>query len=251
MTKTINRAKCPKGTFRDVFLFSFRLEFYSKYSNRTCIMGASFAGYLQCSTDVTQKNTTASQTTTITWKKTHRWVRASCEFNGLFPCELISDMLGAIINPHAPATIRSSTPSVSGSKFLIVVFYCSIDHNSVRPSSKYLKLSSFIECFIKQCTARESPTARWARHQHEVFKVNFAPCTERDLLLNRRSDAPQCQEVKTRLTVSLHRGDEVSVQEEVHVGEIWGGPPVHHHVVQNLRAHAQKKPRTKHTDDYM
>lgn len=38
------------------------------------------------------------------------------------------------------------------------------------------------------------------------------------------------------LTVSLHGGDEVSVQEEVHVGEVGGGSPVHHHVVQHLNA---------------
>lgn len=57
-------------------------------------------------------------------------------------------------------------------------------------------------------------------HQREVFKVNFAPSTQRDVLPPGRFDITRCLKVKTRLTVSLHRGDEVSVQEEVHVGEI-------------------------------
>lgn len=37
------------------------------------------------------------------------------------------------------------------------------------------------------------------------------------------------------LTVSLHCGDEVSIQEQVHIGEIGGGSSVHHHLVQNLK----------------
>lgn len=37
------------------------------------------------------------------------------------------------------------------------------------------------------------------------------------------------------LTVSLHRGDQVSVQEEVHVGQVGGGSSVHHHLVKNLK----------------
>lgn len=37
------------------------------------------------------------------------------------------------------------------------------------------------------------------------------------------------------LTVSLHRGDEVSVQEEVYVGQVGGGASVHHHIIQNLK----------------
>lgn len=36
-------------------------------------------------------------------------------------------------------------------------------------------------------------------------------------------------------TVSLHGGNEVSVQEEVHVGEVRGGTSVHHHLVQHLK----------------
>lgn len=67
----------------------------------------------------------------MTWEKTHRGVQASREFDGLLPCELICDMFGTIINLRAPATIRSSTPSVSGSKFLIVVFCCATDHTTL------------------------------------------------------------------------------------------------------------------------
>lgn len=82
--------------------------------------------------DIKKKKTpTGSQITTITWEKTHRGVQASCDFHGLLPCELICDMLGAIINLHAPATIRSSSPRVSGSKFLIVEFCCAIDHTTL------------------------------------------------------------------------------------------------------------------------
>lgn len=37
------------------------------------------------------------------------------------------------------------------------------------------------------------------------------------------------------LTVSLHGGNEVSVQKEVHVGEVRGGTSVHHDLVQHLK----------------
>lgn len=37
------------------------------------------------------------------------------------------------------------------------------------------------------------------------------------------------------LTVSLNRSNEVSVQEEVHVGEIRGGTSVHYNLVQHLK----------------
>lgn len=50
------------------------------------------------------------------------------------------------------------------------------------------------------------------------------------------SDGVTRRGVGWKLTVSLHGGDEVSVQEEVHVGQIGGGASVHHHVVQHLNA---------------
>lgn len=37
------------------------------------------------------------------------------------------------------------------------------------------------------------------------------------------------------LTVSLHGGNEVSIQKEVHVGEVRGGTSVHHDLVQHLK----------------
>lgn len=43
------------------------------------------------------------------------------------------------------------------------------------------------------------------------------------------------RQIMCPLTVSLHCGNEVSVQEEVHIGEVGGGSSVHHHLVQDLK----------------
>lgn len=51
-----------------------------------------------------------------------------------------------------------------------------------------------------------------------------------------QSAGPRCGAhiITCWLTVSLHRGDQVSVQVEVDVGEVRGRSPVHHHLVQDL-----------------
>lgn len=53
----------------------------------------------------------------------------------------------------------------------VLLFYRS--HNSVRPLSNYIQLSSFIECFIKQRTARETKARRMLGlgHQREMCEL--------------------------------------------------------------------------------
>lgn len=151
-----------------------------------------------------------------------------------------------IFNLHAPATIRSLTPSVSGSKFLVAVLYCATDHTTLL----YLYLIIYSCHHLLSALShsaqleKQSPAACW------VFGIS-ARCLKWTFFARHTLWHNVVPESETRLTVSLHCGDEVSVQEEVHVGEIWGGSPVHHHVVQNLRAHAQKNRTETHTGDYM
>lgn len=55
------------------------------------------------------------------------------------------------------------------------------------------------------------------------------------------------------LTISLHRSNEVSIQEQVYVREIGGGSSVHHHLIQYLqicgREEKKKKKNTIHTSN--
>lgn len=51
------------------------------------------------------------------------------------------------------------------------------------------------------------------------------------------------------LTISLHRSNEVSIQEQVYVREIGGGSSVHHHLIQYLQicGREEKKKKKKNT----
>lgn len=52
------------------------------------------------------------------------------------------------------------------------------------------------------------------------------------------------------LTISLHRSNEVSIQEQVYVREIGGGSSVHHHLIQYLQIcgrEEKKKKKKKNT----
>lgn len=59
------------------------------------------------------------------------------------------------------------------------------------------------------------------------------------------------------LTISLHRSNEVSIQEQVYVREIGGGSSVHHHLIQYLqicgreekKKKGEKKKHTIHTSN--
>lgn len=56
------------------------------------------------------------------------------------------------------------------------------------------------------------------------------------------------------LTISLHRSNEVSIQEQVYVREIGGGSSVHHHLIQYLQIcgreeKEKKKKNTIHTSN--
>lgn len=57
------------------------------------------------------------------------------------------------------------------------------------------------------------------------------------------------------LTISLHRSNEVSIQEQVYVREIGGGSSVHHHLIQYLQIcgreekEKKKKKNTIHTSN--
>lgn len=59
------------------------------------------------------------------------------------------------------------------------------------------------------------------------------------------STAPGAHDSPAR-TVALHRGDEVPVQVDVHVGQVGGGASVNHHFVQDLgprpRTEAEQRP---------
>lgn len=47
------------------------------------------------------------------------------------------------------------------------------------------------------------------------------------------------------LTISLHRSNEVSIQEQVYVREIGGGSSVHHHLIQYLQICGREEKKTK------
>lgn len=56
------------------------------------------------------------------------------------------------------------------------------------------------------------------------------------------------------LTISLHRSNKVSIQEQVYVREIGGGSSVHHHLIQYLQIcgreeKKKKKQNTIHTSN--
>lgn len=47
------------------------------------------------------------------------------------------------------------------------------------------------------------------------------------------------------LTISLHRSNEVSIQEQVYVREIGGGSSVHHHLIQYLQICGREEKKKK------
>lgn len=96
-----------------------------------------------------------------------------------------------IFNLHAPATIRSLTPSVSGSKFLVVVLYCATDHTTLF----YLYLIIYSCHHLLSALShsaqleKQSPAACW------VFGIS-ARCLKWTFLPGTPCDTTRCLKAK-------------------------------------------------------